>query len=198
MNSTTTQTMPQPGRHASPRSYLSYLSLLVPLLALALALGARPANAAGLPDERVFEMVTPVEDHDANVYVPQAISEELYPGEGDTTTRLPFEASVGGDSVVYAGDETVGGMGSGGGSEGDEYRASRLAGGGWSQSVIQPLGVGAEGVNNVAGVKSAYYQAFSSDLTVGILQSDSEGEPVLADGAPSGYKVLYTDSAGEA
>ena len=156
------------------------------------------ADAAGLPDGRVFEMVTPVENHSANVYAPQAITEEMHPGEGDITTRLPFQASVNGDAVAYAGDATVGGMGSTGASEGDEYVARRSASGGWLQMDAEPLGVNSESINNLTGVKSTYYQAFSSDLSVGILQSGHEKEPLLGVTAPVGYQVLYTHIMGEA
>jgi hypothetical protein len=164
----------------------------------ALIFGVATASAEKLPDGRVYEMVTPAENQDANVYAPTAITQELNPGEGDTTTRLPFKASVNGDSVAYAGDATISGMGSGGYAEGNQYLATRLSSGSWSQSSIQPLGVNSEGENSVTGVKSAYYQAFSSDLSVGILQSRSAEEPALAAGVPVGYGVLYTHSAGEA
>ena len=159
---------------------------------------AGSAFATGLPDGRVFEMVTPVENHDADVYVPEAISEELYPGEGDTTTRLPFQAAVDGGAVAYAGEATVGGQGDAGASEGDEYVARRSEEGGWSQVDAEPLGVNSEGVNDLTGVKSTYYQAFSSDLSIGILQSGSENEAVLGVGAPANYRVLYAHVAGEA
>jgi hypothetical protein len=178
------------------------LGLTLTILGLLLTTSTTIAQATGLPDSRVFEMVTPVENHDANMYAPEAISEELYPGEGDTTTKLPFRAAVGGEAVAYAGEATVGGMGDTGAAEGDEYVATRAATGGWSQADVEPLGMDSEGVNDLTGVKSTYYQAFSSDLSVGILQSGRKSggkeDPVLGAGAPAGYLVLYTHEMGEA
>jgi hypothetical protein len=180
------------------------LGLTLTILGLLLTTSTTIAQATGLPDGRVFEMVTPVENRDANVYAPEAITEEMHPGEGDTTTLLPFRASVDGDAVAYAGDATVGGMGRTGAAEGDEYVARRFASGGWLQADAEPLGVNGEGVNDVTGVKSTYYQAFSSDLSVGILQSGAalesgdESEPVLTAGVPAKYGVLYAHVAGEA
>jgi hypothetical protein len=156
------------------------------------------AVAAGLPDGRVVEIVTPAQNDDASVYTPEAMSEELYPGEGDTTTRLPFRASTNGDAVAYVGGSTVGGMGDTGASEGNEYVATRAAAGGWSQVNVEPLGINNEGVNDLTGQKSTYYQAFSSDLSVGILQSGEEKEPVLSAEAPANYHVLYTHMVSQA
>jgi hypothetical protein len=80
--------------------------------------------------------------------------------------------------------------------------ARRSASGGWLQADAEPLGVNSEDVNDVTGVKGAYYQAFSSDLSVGILQSgvtlESGDEPVLAAGVPGQYRVLYAHATGEA
>jgi hypothetical protein len=177
------------------------------LAILGLLLTISPATqAAALPDGRVFEMVTPVENQDANVYAPQAISQEkeLFSGAGDTTVTLPFQAAVNGDAVAYVGEATLGGMGDTGSDEGDEYVARRGVVGGWSQMVAEPMGLDGEGVSDMTGVKTTYYQAFSSDLSVGILQSGGflasgdESEPILSVGAPAGYRVLYTHVFSEA
>ena len=156
----------------------------------------------GLPDGRVYELVTPAENHDADVYVPLAIQESLLnPGETDIHTRLPFQVSTSGDAVAYVGESTVGGTGSTGAGLGNEYLATRAPGGGWTQVNLQPLGINSlTGLNSVTGIKSARYQAFSNDLSVGILESGSTAltEPVLSVAAPSGYRLLYTHVAGEA
>jgi hypothetical protein len=180
---------------------LSVLACLCVAVGVLVCWGAS-AFAVGLPDGRVFEMVTPPENHDANVYTPLAIQEALLnPGEADTWSRLPFQVSVSGEAVAYVGDDTTGGEGASGAGLGNEYLATRSAGGGWTQVNLQPLGVNpVTGVNDVTGVKEARYQAFSSDLSVGVLESGSASitEPVLSAAAPSHYKLLYTHVVGEA
>jgi hypothetical protein len=144
---------------------------------------ALPVGIQGLPDGRAYEMVNPVENNDANLYVPKGLPAAFTASEGESPTKLPFQVAVDGDAVAYVGDPTVQGNGNRGYGEGVEYRATRLSGGGWSQVTIQPA------------VKTAFYQAFSPDLSLGILQSGSYQEPEgspLSSGAPgSGYAVLY-------
>ncbi len=84
--------------------------------------------------------------------------------------------------MAYVGDPTSGGNGLSGQGGGNQYLATRSAEGGWEQQDIQP-----------PGYKSPNYQAFSSDLSIGILSSCDPTRPVLAPGAPAGgYNVLYT------
>ncbi len=140
-----------------------------------------PVGVPGLPDGRVFEMVTPPSNENAEVYAPQAIVEFHESGNG-YPTELPFQASVDGEAVAYVGDPTAGGSGESGNSHGGEYLARRSAGGGWTQENLEP-----------EEEPPAAYQAFSSDLSVGILES--RAEPALSPQAPDGgYKVLYTRS----
>ena len=63
------------------------------------------------------------------------------------------------------GDATTGGMGEVGRGIGNQYLARRTAGG-WQQSVIQP-----------AFHRETHFQAFSSDLSTGVLTSGNGGEP---------------------
>lgn len=141
------------------------------------------AGIVGLPDKRAYEMVTPVENEDADVYVPEVIESFGYPGELGIPMRLPLQASVDGNAVAYAADPTLGGTGNSGAGEGNEYLATRSASGGWAQVNLQP-----------AGDKGAFYEAFSSDLSTGIIQS----EEVLSPEAPSGgYGTLYTHKVSE-
>jgi hypothetical protein len=160
-------------------------SILITITGVSGALAAVPVVARGLPDGRVFEMVTPAENDDADVYVPNAIPKgEIFPGEGGINTLLPFQSAVDGDAVAYVGDSTVGGTGVTGGGLGNEYLATRSPTGGWTQVNLQPV-----------ADKTAFYQAFSSDLTVGIVQQGSDEEQPLSMEAPAGgYKVLYTHS----
>ncbi len=144
---------------------------------------ARATTFSGLPDGRVYEMVTPAANEDANVYAPSVAS--AGEDEQGIATNLPFQAAAGGGAVAYVGDPSSGGNGSSGQGEGNEYLATRSAEGGWEQQDIQP-----------PGYHTPVYQAFSSDLSVGILNSCDHNLPVLAPGAPAdGYNVLYTRSS---
>jgi hypothetical protein len=145
-----------------------------------------PTQAPGLPDGRGFERVSPVENDDANVYVPLGLPENQVEHQGEINTELPFQVATDGEAVAYLGDPTVGGTGERGDSKGNEYLARRSSQGGWTQTNINPP------------VYSAFYQAFSPDLTLGILQSGSPEEPeapTLSPQAPGeGYANLYTSS----
>ncbi len=160
--------------------------------------GATGLGQSGLPDGRVYEMVTPPENDDADVYVPFIIPESILSrGQAGISTRLLFEASSDGNAFTYVGDPTVGGNGNSGFGSGNEYLSTRSAGGGWAQINLQP-----------PGIHSAYYQAFSSDLSVGVLQSgigESVGgsrnevdERLSPEARGENYKVLYRHRIGEA
>ncbi len=128
-----------------------------------------PTGLLGLPDGRVYEMVTPPNDDNGEVYGPEF------------ETEFPFEAAADGEAVAYVGAPTSGGSGSSGFGLGNEYLATRSPQRGWTQANIQPAGYG-----------TPFYEGFSSDLSVGILESCSRGLPPLAAGAPGeGYPVLY-------
>ncbi len=143
-----------------------------------------PAGVPGLPDGRVFEMVTPPSNENAEVYTPKAIKGLNESGNG-VATDLPFQAAVDGEAVAYVGDPTAGGSGESGDSHGGEYLARRSAGGGWTQENLEP-----------EEEPPAAYQAFSGDLSVGILES--RAEPALSSQAPGGgYDVLYTRSSSD-
>ena len=139
-------------------------------------------GSQGLPDDRAFEMVTPPENEDANVYVPWGSEEGL--SEGIRTGRL-FQVTSDGSAVAYVGDATSGGgEGEGGRGQGSQFLAKHLANGGWMTKGIQP-----------AGVLLSPYEGFSSDLSVGVLRSGNPTEPQeppLSDEAlGNGYQVLY-------
>ena len=149
-----------------------------------------PVNT-GLPDGRVYELVTPLDNHDADVYSP-AFSSGL-PGKGEYGVggRLPFQASEAGDAVTYAGEPTSGGNGSTeGGLNANQYLATRSASGWTQQNVSAP------------GVRESRYEAFSPDLSAGVLVSGTRATepPALLPEAQAlaGYPVLYarTDESG--
>jgi hypothetical protein len=166
------------GRSAlNPGSLLSMAVVVIALLLLSAAV-VQAADAETLPDKRVYEMVTPVDNQDADVYVPELF--QRYFNEG-VDTRLPFQVAENGNAVTYVGSPTSAGFGAAGSGLGNQYLAQRLSGGGWAQSVIQP-----------PASNRTYYQGFSSDLSVGVLNSGLPGEPPIATGvSDEGYALLY-------
>ncbi len=146
--------------------------------------GEAPLVRSGsLPDDRVFEMVTPPENENSDVYVPDARDMNGELGNGIPTVRL-FQVSADGSAVAYVGDATSGGgNGESGSKLGNQFLANRTADG-WSTHSIMP-----------AGVRSDLYQGFSPDLSVGVIVAGTEAEPKdppLAENAlGEGYKVLY-------
>ncbi len=156
---------------------------------------ASSALAEPLPDGRVYEKVTPTENYDADVYVPRGLPTILVTNAGEFRTALPFQVAEGGRAVAYVAAPTVNGSGHSVIGGGDAYLARWSAGSGWEKPVnLQPLG------ENDAVVNSAFYQAFSPELTVGILQSGTYRQPtapLLSSLAPGkGYSVLYARALG--
>jgi hypothetical protein len=143
-----------------------------------------PEPITGLPDNRVYEMVTPTQNQDANVYIPLALAENLSQG---IRTRFPFQVATDGSAVAYIADPTTVGFGQSGRGLGNQYLATRASAGGWTQNLLQP-----------PGRKKTNYQGFSEDLSVGILNSGNGNEPkvpaLTAEAADEGYSVLYACS----
>ncbi len=139
---------------------------------------------SGLPDGRLYELVSPSDNHEGDVYEPSA---EIGAQSSQNSER-PFRAAADGDSVAYVGNPTIGGNGSSGIGLGNEYLATRSPQGGWSQVNISPA------------VFEAEYQAFSSDLTIGFVGtptappfavSEDPLEPQTAQERSSEVQVLY-------
>ncbi len=153
-----------------------------------------PITPLGLPDGRVYEMVSSfgsAQNGTAQVYTPKVYGLGFALAEGINTIR-PFEVAVDGEAAVYAGDPSSGGTGRGGQNSGNEYLATRLAGGGWRQVNIQPH-----------GRETTRYQAFSSDLTSAVLTAFGETGgleyelPSLSPEAPGdGYTDLFQHAFG--
>lgn len=106
------------------------LGLTVSLLA-SLLLTAPLALAEGLPDGRVYELVSPIENENSEVYVPLAVPTGILGDGQGVTTQEGFGSSVDGDTVEYIGDSVAGGDGFGSGAgEGEPFVARRLPGSG--------------------------------------------------------------------
>jgi hypothetical protein len=147
----------------------------------------------GLPDGRVYEQVSRQENQERSISFPAVSGALDGAGFDGFSTDQPFQSSLSGDAVVYGGEPTSpGGTGNGGLKESNQYLATRNADGGWSQVNLQP-----------PGYHNAYYQAFSSELSTGVLTAVTEGEgtpsylPPLTPSAPVGVKVLYSRVLGE-
>jgi hypothetical protein len=142
-----------------------------------------PANTNELPDSRAYEMVTPPDNDNSDVESP-----EINPNQSSEESQgLPsvdvFQASPDGSKITFPVLELAGAGGSAG--HGDQYLAERASTGGWVQSSIQPV-----------GYEGTYYQAFSSDLSIGIIVSGNTGEPEILpplspDAPGEGYQILY-------
>jgi hypothetical protein len=146
----------------------------------------RSGPSAGLPECRVYEAVSALggEVGAGDVYLPDG------PRNGESVaTTLPFAVAPGGNAIAYAGDPAAEGSGSMGDGEGNTYVATRASGGGWSPVDEQP-----------PGYLYSAYQAFSEDLSTGMLDSCSKIENI--EGAASealggGYHVLYLHETGD-
>jgi hypothetical protein len=136
-----------------------------------------PAGVLGLPDGRSFEVVSLLGNGDTSVVEPIGIGQH----DNLANTRLPFRAADDGSGLAYVGTPpAVGGNGSVGDGKGNEYLARRSAAGVWTTASIQP-----------GGLRSPTYQAFSSDLSVGILDSN---EALTATAPGEQYDVLYSNN----
>jgi hypothetical protein len=140
----------------------------------------------GLPDSRAYELVTPVSNHDADAYAPDSGSASGN-DENGLPTQLPYEAAADGHAVAYIADPTTGGDGTAGQGGGNQYLATRAAGGSWTQSNILPPDP----------PLAAFYEAFSSDLSIGIMESGpvggslGESDLLLAAGGTPHYNDLF-------
>lgn len=148
-----------------------------------------PASSAGLPDERVYEAVSPVAIGDeTNVYVPEGMMGTLDKfGHHGIVTDSPFQAATSGEAVAYVGDApNVGGNGDVGDGGGNQYVAGRSSDGGWTEIDVNSSGYAND------------YVALSDDLSVGVVVSSeklAEDAPVEA-GTGKAYSDLYGRSLG--
>ncbi len=157
----------------------------------------QPSSSA-LPDDRLYEMVSPPENNNADIYVPEGGSlTGRNPVDGETITEEPFRAAADGGAVAYAGDPSYEGSGRTGEDLGNEYLSTRGAGG-WQTQNIAPL-----------GYTTPTYLAFSPDLSNAVLGEggyfDREKPPLAQGGLPDlsslyvhsdaggGYRALMTE-----
>jgi hypothetical protein len=138
----------------------------------------------GLPDERVYELVSPPNNGDAEVYEPE--DAEVF---SNTLTENPFQAAADGNGIAYVGSPSVGGNEDAGYFSGNQYVARRSSDGTWTQTNLAP-----------SGLPSAVFEGFSSDLSVGFLDSLEPMSPQAPgfgeESLENNYDVLYTSVTG--
>jgi hypothetical protein len=132
-------------------------------LACSVLVGGTAAHAQtpSLPDLRGYELVSPLDNADGDVYEPTLPGLNADNGNG-YNTELPFQAAASGDAVAYPGDPSaLGGTDHEGKGAGNEYLAVRRPAGGWASTNVEPP-------SPLASETSAY-SAFSADLSTGVL-----------------------------
>jgi hypothetical protein len=166
---------------------LSTLVIMAVCVTAGLA-SAGPTVASELPDNRVYEIVTPPDGFGSEVYQPVDESLQRTMEFSSAWTQYPFQSSADGNSVAFVAGPTVDGSESSGFHAGNEYLARRSETGQWTISNVSPAGVG-----------SAVFQGFSPDLSVGVLDATQPlaatapgfGE-VPSEGQALNYDVFYS------
>jgi hypothetical protein len=149
--------------------------------------GPLDTGLPGLPDGRVYELVTSRENSDFEVYEPESGGEFA-----SILTEFPFQAAANGARVAYVGTPSVGGNESAGFNEGNQYLATRSSDNVWAQTNISP-----------EGSATAVFEGFSSDLSEGFLDALyalSPEAPGFGEEVPPGgsYDVLYSTNTATA
>lgn len=132
------------------------------------------AGLPRLPDERAFELVSPVEKDGGDVFVNHGTEGE--PG-AFVSAYMPRQSASDGEAVVYEGTPFAA---TGEASVNDEYISTRTASG-WQTHDLSP--------GRTTGGTGGF-EAFSSDLSLGVF-SEPASEETLAPDVPSGQGDLY-------
>jgi hypothetical protein len=148
------------------------------------------AAVSGLLDGREWEMVSPVDKHDATI---EPIFGEL---------NFAIQAAGAGEMITYVTTAPVESVPAGN-SNLNQILSTRAAAGGWSSKDISTAHGEATGIS----INSQEYRAFSEDLSLALLQpfggfnpelsaEASEQTPYLRDNANSSYRPLVTAAPG--
>jgi hypothetical protein len=140
------------------------------------------ATTPGLPDKRAYELVSPAEKHDGEVFPadPEVGSclECKPPSGADPGPRYTMLSAPDGDAVVYEGYPFST-------TEGapiyNEYLSTRSESG-WQTTALSP---------KLASAGGEGYLAFGAGLSEDLLE---QGSPTLNPLAPAGYKDYYSQS----
>ena len=148
-----------------------------------------PAGTYGLPDNRVYEMVSPVEDGNSDAEAPNS-GAITYARDQGVFTRDPFQVSPDGAKVTYS---VLAINGANGGEIGDQYLAVRSPTGGWSQAPLQPNARSL--TSNIKGFPVIFrWASFSLVLPA---KNRKTLPPLTADAPGEGYQILYERETGE-
>jgi hypothetical protein len=142
-----------------------------------------PAEGTGLPDGRVYELVSPIEKNDGEVVpaYPEHGSCGVECKPGARFTLFPMQAAPEGNAVVYEGTPfSIGG----GAIRENEYFSKRTSSG-WQTTALSPA---SEAYGSGQG-----YVGFSTDLSEGLLTQLSSIVP----SAPSEYPNVYSQPTGD-
>jgi hypothetical protein len=153
----------------------------------------RSINNGGLPDNRGYEMVSPVDKNGGQVEPPGALA-----GGG------VLQAAAQGSSVTY-GSAASFGVGGQGAATASQYVSSRTSDGWSTQNITAPLYSGSYGT----GDEGVPFQLFTADLSRGLLlnghhcRGDATGcavpnPPLAGTDAPAGYQNYYLWQSGGA
>ncbi len=157
----------------------------------ALGLLTASAGAAGLPDGRGWELVSPVEKNGGSIN-----------GAGSVAGGGVLQASADGSSVTYSSAASFG-DGAQSAPAGSQYLSIRGEAGWATENLTVPIFSGSFGT----GANGVPYQLFSTDLSRGLLlnglhcralegQCPVANPPLAGTDAPAGYQDYYLREAG--
>jgi hypothetical protein len=145
-----------------------------------------PLQAPGLPDERAYELVSPVKKNGGEVFPASpfvsSCDKECKPGT--VAPRFPLQSTPDGDSVVYEGSPFSFAEGA---PIVNGYLSRRTASGWQTTNPTPPLYPGRG--------SGTGYQAFDAGLSTGLFYEDEGG--VFSPEAPPGYPDLYRQPTGD-
>lgn len=145
-----------------------------------------PSVPAGLPDHRVYELVSPVLKDGGQVFPAEpeisscGASIECKPGQG--VLHFSMQSAPNGNSVVFEGSPFSEGEGA---IRENEYVARRDEQKGWQTVNLTP---------SVLHTLEGSYDAFDGALGQGVLYQPGEPYPTLSPETPAGYPDLYEQS----
>lgn len=143
-----------------------------------------PVEVPGLPDDRGYELVSPIEKHGGEVFSAAPSIHSCPEGcKSGGVAVSPMVSAADGDTVVYEGNPFSASEGSVGESE---YIARRDAVKGWRTTNLSP--------SLLSGRSGGVYDAFNTGLSQGVMFQPG---PVLSPEAPVGFEDLYTQSSAE-
>ena len=141
------------------------------------------ASAAELPEGRVYELVTPPEGYDTEIYPPG--EEALFPL---TKPNFPTRRRRTGTPYVFPAGPTVGGNETSGWYGGNQYLASRSPAGGWSEVNMSPATDPAPRSRRSMPTSPRLFSIPSNRLTPSSPGFGEEPEPYYE----GNYDVLYS------